>query len=239
MRFGIIVFPGSNCDRDCQYVTEGILKEPTTFIWHKETRLPEVDAVIVPGGFSYGDYLRAGAIARFSPIMRAVVDFAAAGGYVVGICNGFQILVEAGLLPGALRRNRSLKFICKTVHVRVENNQTPFTSLYRSGQLLALPIAHAEGNYFIDPADLARLQERNQIVFRYATPEGTVSEEANPNGSIDQIAGLCNEAGNVLGMMPHPERVSDPLLGGEDGVKLFQSLQRALLSPAGGSKGRR
>ncbi|MBI3805767.1 MAG: phosphoribosylformylglycinamidine synthase subunit PurQ [Nitrospirae bacterium] len=239
MRFGIVVFPGSNCDRDCHYVTQGVLKEPTTFIWHKETRLPEIDALIIPGGFSYGDYLRAGAIARFSPIMKAVVDFAARGGHVLGICNGFQILVEAGLLPGALRRNRSLKFICKTVHVRVENNQTPFTSLYQPGQILTLPIAHAEGNYFIDDAGLARLRERNQIIFRYTSADGVDSEAANPNGSIDQIAGLSNEAGNVLGMMPHPERVSDPLLGGEDGIKLFQSLQRALPSPVGGTTGRK
>lgn len=227
MRFGIIVFPGSNCDHDCHYVTEGILKEPTVMIWHKETTLPDVDALIIPGGFSYGDYLRAGAIARFSPVMRAVVDFAARGGYVLGICNGFQILVEAGLLPWALRRNRSLKFICKSVFVRVENHQTPFTSLYRPGQVLSLPIAHAEGNYYIDQSGLARLKERNQIIFRYVTKEGAFSEEANPNGSIDHIAGLCNETGNVLGMMPHPERVSDPVLGGEDGIPLFESLRQA------------
>jgi phosphoribosylformylglycinamidine synthase len=228
MRFGIIVFPGSNCDHDCEYVTSGILKEPTTFIWHKETKLPDIDALIIPGGFSYGDYLRAGAIARFSPVMRAVVDFASQGGYVLGICNGFQILVESGLLPGALRRNRSLKFICKSIYVRVENHQTPFTSLYQPGQVLTLPIAHAEGNYYIDESGLARLKERNQIIFRYVTKEGGLSEEANPNGSIDHIAGICNEAGNVLGMMPHPERVSDPLLGGEDGIKLFESLRRSL-----------
>ena len=226
MRFGIIVFPGSNCDHDCQYVTEGLLNEPTTLIWHKETKLPDVDALIIPGGFSYGDYLRAGAIARFSPIMKAVVDFAAQGGYVLGICNGFQILVEAGLLPGALRRNCSLKFICKSVFVRVENHRTPFTSLYQPGQVLSLPIAHAEGNYYIDEPGLARLKERSQIVFRYATKEGALSDDANPNGSIDHIAGLCNETGNVLGMMPHPERVADPILGGEDGMKLFESLRR-------------
>lgn len=228
MRFGIVVFPGSNCDHDCEYVTGKILKEPTAFIWHKETILPDIDALIIPGGFSYGDYLRAGAIARFSPVMSAVVDFASQGGYVLGICNGFQILVEAGLLPGAFRRNRSLKFICKPVSVRVENHQTPFTSLYQPGQVLSLPIAHAEGNYYIDSSGLARLRERNQIVFRYTTKEGAVSEEANPNGSIDHIAGLVNETGNVLGMMPHPERVADPLLGGEDGIKLFESLRRSL-----------
>lgn len=224
MRFGIIVFPGSNCDHDCHYVTQHILGEPTSIIWHKEKKLPDLDVLIIPGGFSYGDYLRVGAIARFSPIMEAVFDFAAKGGRILGICNGFQILVEAGLLPGVLLRNRSVKFICKTLSVRVENNQTAFTSLYHPGEVLSLPIAHAEGNYYIDPAGLARLQERNQIIFRYCTEEGDLSENANPNGSIENIAGICNEAGNVLGMMPHPERVSDPLLGGEDGIRLFKSL---------------
>jgi phosphoribosylformylglycinamidine synthase I len=227
MHFGIVVFPGSNCDHDCQYVTQDILREPTTLIWHKEKKLPEVDAVIIPGGFSYGDYLRVGAIARFSPIMKAVVDYASEGGYVLGICNGFQILVEAGLLPGVLLRNRSLKFICKTISVRVENNQTAFTSLYQPGQVLSLPIAHAEGNYYIDEVGLARLNERKQVLFRYCAKEGEISGEANPNGSLEDIAGLCNEAGNVIGMMPHPERASDPLLGGNDGIKLFQSLQAA------------
>ncbi len=225
MRFGVIVFPGSNCDQDCRDVTEGILKEPTTFIWHQEQQLPDVDVLIIPGGFSYGDYLRAGAIARFSPVMKGVVNFASRGGYILGICNGFQILVEAGLLPGGFRQNRSLKFICKTVSVRVENNRTPFTSLYERGQVLALPIAHAEGNYYIDDAGLARLKERNQVILRYSTPEGTLSDDANPNGSVDHIAGICNEAGNILGMMPHPERVAESILGGTDGLKLFESLR--------------
>jgi len=225
MHFGIIVFPGSNCDHDCHYVTQSLLGEPTSVIWHKEKKLPDVDAVIIPGGFSYGDYLRVGAIARFSPIMDAVMNFAAKGGYVLGICNGFQILVEAGLLPGVLLRNRSVRFICKNVSVRVENNQTPFTSLYQPKEVLSLPIAHGDGNYYIDAAGLTGLQQRRQILFRYCTDKGEISMEANPNGSADNIAGICNEAGNVLGMMPHPERVSDPLLGGEDGIRLFKSLQ--------------
>ena len=233
MRFGIIVFPGSNCDHDCRYITRDILGEPTTLIWHKETSLADVDVVVIPGGFSYGDYLRAGAIARFSPIMKAVVDFASNGGLTLGICNGFQILVEAGLLPGALLRNRSLKFLCKPVHVRVENNQSPFTSLYTPGEPLSLPIAHAEGNYYVDDATLARLKERNQIVFRYCDEKGEVPAAANPNGSVWNIAGVSNEAGNVLGMMPHPERAADSILGGEDGLKLFQSLQAAKVGAYG------
>ncbi len=224
MRFGIVVFPGSNCDADCHNVTCDILGVPTIYIWHKEKEIPGVDVLILPGGFSYGDYLRAGAIARFSPIMEAVTRFASAGGYVLGICNGFQILVEAGLLPGAFLRNRSLKFICKACSVRAENNQTAFTSLYRSGQVLSLPIAHAEGNYYMDHATLSRVAQRGQILFRYCTKGGETSEEANPNGAIFNIAGICNESGNILGMMPHPERAADPLLGSEDGIKLFQSL---------------
>ncbi len=224
MRFGIVVFPGSNCDADCHNVTCDILGAPATYIWHKEREIPDVDVLILPGGFSYGDYLRAGAIARFSPIMEAVARFAGAGGYVVGICNGFQILVEAGILPGAFLRNRSLKFICKACSVRVENNRTAFTSLYHFGQVLSLPIAHAEGNYYMDQATLSRVAQRGQILLRYCTKEGEISDEANPNGAIFNIAGICNEAGNVLGMMPHPERAADPLLGSEDGIKLFQSL---------------
>jgi phosphoribosylformylglycinamidine synthase subunit PurQ / glutaminase len=225
MRFGIVVFPGSNCDHDCQHVTQNILGEPTSIIWHKEKKLPSVDVLVIPGGFSYGDYLRVGAIARFSPIMDAVLDFASRGGYVLGICNGFQILVEAGLLPGVLLRNRSVKFICKNVSVRVENNQTAFTSLYRPEEVLSFPIAHGDGNYYIDPSGLSLLKQRSQILFRYASEEGEISPDANPNGSLENIAGICNEAGNILGMMPHPERVSDPLLGGEDGIRLFRSLQ--------------
>ncbi len=225
MRIGIIVFPGSNCDHDCRFVTQNLLGEPTFSIWHKETKLPPLDVVIIPGGFSYGDYLRPGAIARFSPVMDAVIDFAKKGGYVLGICNGFQILVEVGLLPGALLRNRSMKFICKTVSVRVENNQTAFTSQYQLGQVLSIPIAHAEGNYFIDSSSLKDLNKKNQILFRYVTEAGETSESANPNGSLEHVAGLCNEAGNILGMMPHPERASDLLLGGDDGIGVFHSLQ--------------
>ncbi|MFQ5579504.1 MAG: phosphoribosylformylglycinamidine synthase subunit PurQ [Nitrospiria bacterium] len=227
MRTGIIVFPGSNCDHDCRFVTRDLLGEPTLSIWHKETRLPPLDLVIVPGGFSYGDYLRPGAIARFSPVMDAVIDFARQGGYVLGICNGFQILIEVGLLPGTLLRNRSMKFVCKAVSIRVENNRTPFTSQYREGQILSIPIAHAEGNYFIEPSSLKEMNQRKQILFRYVTEKGETSEASNPNGSIDHVAGLCNEAGNILGMMPHPERASDLLLGGDDGIGIFHSLQAA------------
>jgi phosphoribosylformylglycinamidine synthase len=226
MRFGVVVFPGSNCDRDCRDVTERLLGQPTVFIWHEADRLPDLDVVILPGGFSYGDALRAGAIARFSPVMKAVSDFAQQGGYVLGICNGFQILVESGLLPGAFRRNRQLKFICKQVPVRVENNHTPFTVLYTAGQVLSLPIAHAEGNYYIDDAGLEELREAGRILFRYGSASGTPSD--NPNGAVDDIAGICNATGNVLGMMPHPERASEALLGGTDGVDLFRSLVASL-----------
>jgi len=224
MRFGIVVFPGSNCDRDCRDVTERLLGQPTVFIWHESVTLPDLDVIILPGGFSYGDYLRAGAIAVFSPVMRAVSAFAEQGGRVVGICNGFQILVESGLLPGVFRRNRLLKFICQRVSVRVENADTPFTRLYATGEVLSLPIAHAEGNYYIDDVGLRHLQERGQILFRYCSALGAMSDADNPNGAVDHIAGIQNEAGNVLGMMPHPERASEALLGGTDGIRLFCSL---------------
>ncbi len=230
MRFGMTVFPGSNCDRDCQYVIEKIIGETVSLVWHKEEKLPAVDVLILPGGFSFGDYLRTGAIARISPIMKAVTSFAKEGGRVLGICNGFQILTEAGLLPGVLLRNRSLKFICKYTTISVENNKTFFTSLYRKGEILSLPIAHAEGNYYIENHALASLKEKGQIVFRYCDGDGASSNgtrgglAGNPNGSIENIAGICNEEGNVLGMMPHPERVSDPLLGALDGIRLFLSL---------------
>jgi len=227
MRFGIVVFPGSNCDLDCQYVTADVLGEPTTFIWHRETTLPQIDVLIIPGGFSYGDYLRAGAIARFSPIMDAVVDFAEKGGPVLGICNGFQILTEAGLLPGALLQNRSTKFICQWSSLRIESNQTAFTHRYQTGDVIDLPIAHADGNYYIDEAGLEALEENDQIVFRYVSKSGETTPAANPNGSLNHIAGIRNTAGNVLGMMPHPERAADAVLGGVDGVRLFQSLQSA------------
>jgi phosphoribosylformylglycinamidine synthase I len=228
LRVGIIVFPGSNCDRDCFHaVTEG-LGASAEFVWHKADRLPPLDAVILPGGFSYGDYLRTGAIARFSPVMAAVARFAGDGGLVLGICNGFQILLEAGLLPGAMLRNRSLSFICRDAHVRVENPATPFTGRCRPGQVLTLPIAHAEGNYYCDPATLAVLKAGNRVTFRYCTPEGDVTPEANPNGSLDHIAGIANEAGNVLGMMPHPERSVETLLGNEDGKLILLSMLDAL-----------
>lgn len=205
------------------------------FIWHKEASLPQLDAVIIPGGFSYGDYLRTGAIARFSPVMAAVTRFAETGGLVLGICNGFQILLEAGLLPGAMLRNRSLSFICRDVRVRVENAVTPFTARCRPGQVLTLPIAHADGNYYTDPATLSSLQASNRVVFRYCAPDGQVTPETNPNGSLDNIAGISNAQGNVLGLMPHPERSAEALLGNEDGqlilLSLLDSLKSAQLSP--------
>jgi phosphoribosylformylglycinamidine synthase len=226
MRFGILVFPGSNCDHDCYHVLKHLLGQPAEFIWHKETSLSGYDALVIPGGFSYGDYLRTGAIAQYSPIMKSVRDFARAGGPVMGICNGFQILLEAGLLPGAMLRNRSLKFICKDVFVRVENTGTPFTEAIPNGRVLRLPIAHAEGNYYADPKTILDLQKNRQIVFRYCSAEGRVTEEANPNGSLDGIAGICNRAGNVLGMMPHPERCTEGLDGNTDGRLLFESILR-------------
>lgn len=224
IRIGILVFPGSNCDRDCHHAVEQIMGVKAEFIWHKNASLPQVDAVIIPGGFSYGDYLRTGAIARFSPVMAAVTRFAEAGGLVLGICNGFQILLEAGLLPGAMLRNRSLSFICRDVRIRVENTETPFTTRCKPGQVLTLPIAHAEGNYYTDPTTLSSLKARNQVVFRYCTADGQVTPEANPNGSLDGIAGITNAAGNVLGLMPHPERSAEALLGNEDGRLILLSL---------------
>ena len=229
-RVGILVFPGSNCDRDCHYAVTAVLGAKADFIWHKESTLPQLDAVIIPGGFSYGDYLRTGAIARFSPVMGAVTRFAEAGGFILGICNGFQILLEAGLLPGAMLRNRSLSFICKDIHVHVENTKTPFTSRCRPGQILTLPIAHGDGNYYADQATLSSLKARNQAIFRYCTEDGRVTQEANPNGSLDNIAGITNAAGNVLGMMPHPERSAEALLGNEHGRLILLSLLDAIKS---------
>jgi phosphoribosylformylglycinamidine synthase len=228
MKIGVLVFPGSNCDHDCQYVFEKVLAQNVTMIWHKETTLSDVDAIVIPGGFSYGDYLRTGAIARFSPVMNAVNEFAQHGGLVLGICNGFQILLEAGLLPGAMLRNRSLHFVCKDVYVRVENAATPFTGACQPGQVLKIPVAHAEGNYYTDPVTLAGLQANAQIVFRYCTSEGKVTPEANPNGSLDNIAGVRNAEGNVLGMMPHPERSAEDLLGNADGRLILSSMLEAL-----------
>ena len=228
MKIGVLVFPGSNCDHDCQHVFENVLGQHVDMIWHKETKLSGLDAIIIPGGFSYGDYLRTGAIARFSPVMNAVKEFSQNGGLVMGICNGFQILLEAGLLPGAMLRNRSLHFVCKDVYVRVENAATPFTGACKPGQVLRIPIAHAEGNYYTDPVTLAGLQANAQVVFRYCTAEGKVTPEANPNGSLDNIAGIRNAEGNVLGMMPHPERGAEDVLGNEDGRLILTSMLEAL-----------
>lgn len=226
MRFGILVFPGSNCDHDCYHVLRHLIGQPAEFIWHKDSSLHGCDALVIPGGFSYGDYLRTGAIAHYSPIMKCVREFADAGGPVLGICNGFQILLEAGLLPGAMLRNRSLKFICKDVFVRVEDTGTPFTQAVPRGRVLRLPIAHAEGNYFADPETHRNMLDHGQIVFRYCLPDGRITEESNPNGSLDGIAGICNRDGNVLGMMPHPERCSEGLDGNTDGRLLFESMLR-------------
>lgn len=224
MKFGVIVFPGSNCDYDSYMVVKDVIKQNVEFLWHQDTSLSSCDCVILPGGFSYGDYLRTGAIARFSSIMKKVIDFARDGGLVVGICNGFQILLEAGLLPGAMLRNSSLRFICKFVHIETENANTSFTNLCSKGQVLKIPIAHTDGNYFTSEEDLKRLRQNQQIVFRYCDPFGRVTKEANPNGSLYNIAGICNEKGNVLGMMPHPERASEKILGSEDGKHIFQSI---------------
>ncbi len=224
MKFGIVVFPGSNCDHDAYHAARHVLGQDADFIWHKETELKGADVLVLPGGFSYGDYLRTGAIARFSPIMRAVHAFAAAGGPVLGVCNGFQILLETGLLPGAMLRNRSVKFQCEQVRVRVEQIDTPFTCACRAGEVLQLPIAHGEGNYFAAPDVIARLEANRQVVFRYTNAAGEVTDEANPNGSAAAIAGLCNEARNVVGLMPHPERACESALGSADGLRIFESV---------------
>lgn len=228
MNIGVVVFPGSNCDHDCVHVLCDVLGQSVRQVWHKETLLDGLDAVVLPGGFSYGDYLRTGAIARFSPVMGSVAQFAAAGGLVLGICNGFQILLEAGLLPGAMLRNRSLSFICQDVYVRVENAATPFTSRCEPGQALKIPIAHADGSYYTDEVTLSQLKANAQVVFRYCTADGKVTEEANPNGSLDNIAGIRNAAGNVMGLMPHPERCAEAVLGNEDGRLIFLSMLEAL-----------
>jgi len=230
MRFGVVVFPGSNCDHDCYHVARHVLGCEAGYLWHKDTELPALDCVIIPGGFSYGDYLRAGAIARVSPIMGAISRFAAEGGLVIGICNGFQVLLEAGLLPGAMRRNDSLRFVCQPQHLRVDNVDTPFTGGYRKGQVVNIPIAHAEGNYYADPDTIAELEANHRIVFRYCDGDGRASDAANPNGSVANIAGICNPDGNVLGMMPHPERAAEALLGSLDGLALFESLTRVVAS---------
>ena len=224
MRFGVVVFPGTWSDTDTHHVLSEVFHQQVEYVWHKETDLSRYDCVILPGGFSYGDYLRCGAIARFSPVMKAVTDFAAGGGLVAGICNGFQILCEAGLLPGALMRNDVLQFRCMWVNLRSETSDTPFSGNYPAGQVLQVPISHGEGRYFADPETLRELEEEGRVVFRYSTFDGQVTPDANPNGSVNNIAGIVNERGNVLGMMPHPERCCEELVGGTDGALIFNSI---------------
>lgn len=221
MKFGVIVFPGSNCDRDMAWVTQGLLGQPTRMVWHEDSDIGDLDVIIVPGGFSYGDYLRCGAIARFSPAMQATVQHAAQGKYVLGVCNGFQILTEIGLLPGALTRNRGLHFICDRTPLRVERNDLPWTRNYDANQVITIPIAHGEGCYFADDDTLKSLEDNNQVIFRYSDVNGEINDRVNPNGSRNNIAGICNREGNVLGMMPHPERSADIAIGGIDGMGLF------------------
>jgi phosphoribosylformylglycinamidine synthase I len=228
MKVGVIQFPGSNCDQDPYWVLGEVAHQPVTYLWHESHDLQNCDLVIVPGGFSYGDYLRCGAIARFSPVMESVRKFAGGGGLVLGICNGFQILTESHLLPGALLRNAGLKYICKPVYLRVENAETPFTSACAQGEVLQIPIGHMEGNYFCDEATLRQLQRHHRIVFRYSDARGEITPESNPNGSLDNIAGICSEGRNVVGMMPHPERSSEAAMGGTDGLKIFESVLQAL-----------
>ena len=236
MKIAVAVFPGSNCDHDAYHALKHVIGCDAAFVWHKAGDLGGADAVILPGGFSYGDYLRTGAIARFSPIMARVVEFAAAGGPVLGICNGFQVLLEAGLLPGGMRRNRGLKFICEQVHLRVERTATPFTGRARAGQVLRMPIAHGEGNYYADPATLERLEADGRVVFRYAAPDGTIDERWNVNGSTAAIAGISNERGNVVGLMPHPERACEAALGSADGRVVLESLVEACAARGGAAE---
>ena len=224
MKFGIVVFPGSNCDRDVAYVTHTLLKSPTRMVWHQETDISDLDVVVIPGGFSYGDYLRCGAIAQFSPVMRQVVEHAKQGKSVRGICNGFQVLTEIGLLPGALVRNRDLHFICDRLPVKVERTDRPWTSAYSAGEVITLPVAHGEGSYYAATDTLKALEDNGQVLFRYCSSKGETDDASNPNGSLNNIAGICDRTGKIVGMMPHPERASDPLLGGTDGIKLFQGL---------------
>ena len=234
MKFAVVVFPGSNCDHDAHHAVKDVLHQDAELIWHKDTSLKGADVVILPGGFAHGDYLRTGAIARFSPIMAEVKAFAAAGGPVLGICNGFQILLEAGLLPGAMLRNRSLKYQCEHVHVRIEQVDTPFTALAKPGQVLRIPIAHGEGNYYAEPDVIERLERNRQIVFRYVTASGDVTDASNPNGSVQNIAGITNETRNVVGLMPHPERACELAVGSADGLVVLQSVLKAVAhaSPA-------
>jgi phosphoribosylformylglycinamidine synthase len=227
MKFAVIVFPGSNCDRDAHHAATAVLGQQAELIWHKDSDLKGADVVVLPGGFAHGDYLRTGAMARFSPIMREVKNFADRGGPVLGICNGFQILLEAGLLPGAMLRNRELKYRCEHVHVRVEQTDTPFTCGAQAGQVLRIPIGHGEGNYYAPPDVIAALEANRQVVLRYSKPDGTIDDAANPNGSVHSIASICNERRNVVGMMPHPERACEPLLGSTDGLVILESIVKA------------
>jgi len=224
MKFGIVVFPGSNCEHDCYHVVKHVLRQEATFLWHKEKSLSRSDCVILPGGFAHGDYLRCGAMAKFSPIMETLARFAADGGPVVGICNGFQILAEAGLLPGALIRNRSLHYLCRDIHLRTESHDSPFTHRIPKGKILKMPIGHGEGCYVTDAKTLKRLEVEGRIAFRYCDAKGNLTDEANPNGSLGSIAGVLNERGNVLGLMPHPDRCAEAILGNEDGRILFESV---------------
>lgn len=228
MRTGVVVFPGSNCDMDTYHVIGAVLGLPVQYVWHQERNVDGFDCLVLPGGFSYGDYLRTGAIARFSPVMEAVAAFADRGGLVLGICNGFQILQEAGLLPGAMQRNCELRFVCSFTHIRVENDTTAFTRGLQQGQVLKIPVAHGDGNFFADPETLAAINAAGQVVFRYCTPDGQVSPAACPNGSLENIAGVANARGNVVGLMPHPERAAEAVLGSEDGRLLFQAAVQAL-----------
>lgn len=232
MKFGVIVFPGSNCDQDTLYVLRHVLRQEVVELWHKDHDLQGCDFLFLPGGFSYGDYLRSGAIARFSPIMQEVMAFAGRGGYLMGICNGFQILCEAGLLPGALLHNTSRKFICDNTYLKVQSSRSVITSRIPEDRVLKIPVAHGEGLYYADEATLQELNEHDQVLFRYCRPDGTVSASANPNGSVQHIAGICNMNRNVFGMMPHPERASDPVLGNEDGLLIFESMLESALSTA-------
>jgi phosphoribosylformylglycinamidine synthase I len=228
MKFGVVMFPGSNCDHDTYHVISKVIGQPVDFIWHRQSCISDYDAVILPGGFAYGDYLRTGAIARFSPVMGAVKQFASAGGLVLGICNGFQILCEAGMLPGALMRNSNLKFVCKHVNIRVETTDSPFTVRCRRGQVLSMPIAHGDGNYYCDAETLEELRREDRILFRYSDDHGILTPDANPNGALDNIAGICNKNRNVMGLMPHPERASEELLASADGRVIFCSLAETL-----------
>jgi phosphoribosylformylglycinamidine synthase len=232
MKFAVVVFPGSNCDHDAFHAIGHVLQRPVEFIWHQSENLQGCDAIILPGGFSYGDYLRTGAIARFSPVMKSVEKFANSGGLVLGICNGLQILLEAGLLPGAMMRNSGLRFICRHVHMRVENTDSPFTNAASKGQILKIPIAHSDGNYSCDEATLAELEKNRQILFRYTTPDGKDDNTGNPNGSMANIAGICNRERNVAGLMPHPERAVEAALDSEDGLVVFRSMMEALVGAA-------